>query len=224
VSSTLYDRVSSTRAYDLLMRLPLAGWHLWLAYHVAATIIAAAASPDLAYPALQFVAQGATFLFFISIAVLTLIRRSPVVRGSGLHVRVVALGGALCFGLIAFLPVRALPPAGLVLSITLIALGSALSAYAVWHLGRSLSIMPEARRLVTSGPYRIVRHPLYLCEFVTMTGVMLQYLSLAAVLLLAMQAGFQFLRLLNEERVLRGSFPEYRYYAERTARLIPGLY
>lgn len=31
-------------------------------------------------------------------------------------------------------------------------------------LGRSLSVMPEARRLVQDGPYGIVRHPLYLCE------------------------------------------------------------
>jgi len=181
-------------------------------------------NPNLTYPVLQLTAQGATFLLIISMAILILIRRSPVARGSGLHGRMVALFGTLCFGLIVFLPVRSLPPEALVLSITLIAVGAALAAYTVWHLGRSLSAMPEARRLVTSGPYRIVRHPLYLCEFVAITGATLQYLSLAAVLLLTAEAGFQFLRMLNEERVLRRAFPEYRQYAEQTARLMPGVY
>lgn len=222
--SALYDRVSSTRTYDLLMRLPLAGWHLWLAYRSATQILATLEIPNLAHPVLQLSAQGATLLFIILIAVLTLIRRLPVARGSGLHGRIVALGAMVCFGLIVFLPVRLLPPAVLVLSMSMIALGSSLAAYAVWHLGRSLSIMPEARRLVTSGPYRIVRHPLYLCEFVGMTGAMLQYLSCPAILLLALVAGFQFLRMLSEERVLSRAFPEYRQYAERTARLVPGVY
>jgi protein-S-isoprenylcysteine O-methyltransferase Ste14 len=128
------------------------------------------------------------------------------------------------FSLVVFLPARPLSPAILGVSIGLIAVGCAVSAYTVWHLGRSLSIMPEARQLVTSGPYRIVRHPLYLCEFIAMTGVALQYLSWTAGFLLLTQAGLQLLRMLNEERVLRRAFADYDCYAARTARLIPGIY
>ena len=47
-------------------------------------------------------------------------------------------------------------------------------AYSVWglaYLRRSFSIIPEARRLVTGGPYRLSRHPVYLGEIATAIGV-----------------------------------------------------
>jgi len=47
-------------------------------------------------------------------------------------------------------------------------------AYAVWGLAflrRSFSIIPEARRLVTGGPYAFSRHPVYLGEIVTAIGI-----------------------------------------------------
>jgi len=39
-----------------------------------------------------------------------------------------------------------------------------LAVYGLLYLSRSLSIIPEVRRLVTGGPYRVVRHPLYAAE------------------------------------------------------------
>jgi len=88
-------------------------------------------------------------------------------------------------------------------------------------LGRAFSIMPEARRLVTHGPYRVVRHPLYICEEVAVIGVFIQVLSPLAVFIFIMHAVFQVRRMLNEETVLEGTFPEYADYARRTPRLIP---
>ena len=46
--------------------------------------------------------------------------------------------------------------------------------YAVWglaYLRRSFSIVPEARRLVTGGPYGLSRHPVYLGEIITAIGI-----------------------------------------------------
>ena len=91
-------------------------------------------------------------------------------------------------------------------------------------LGRSISILPQARRLVTWGPYALVRHPLYLGEIVAIIGVALQYLSTWALLLVGLQFAFQLLRIENEERVLVQVFPEYADYVARTARLVPGVY
>ena len=103
-------------------------------------------------------------------------------------------------------------------------LGSGFSLYTVWHLGRSLSAMPEARRLVTSGPFHLVRHPLYLFESVAIAGVALQHVAWLTAVLFIVGIGFQLLRIHNEERVLRRAFPAYAAYAARTARLVPGLY
>ena len=71
------------------------------------------------------------------------------------------------------------------------------------------------------GPYALVRHPLYLGEMVAITGVTLQYLSVWALLLLALRCAVQLQRMKNEERVLSQSFPEYGDYMARTARLVP---
>ena len=46
-------------------------------------------------------------------------------------------------------------------------------AYSVWglaYLRRSFSIVPEARRLVTGGPYALSRHPVYLGEIIGAMG------------------------------------------------------
>ena len=46
----------------------------------------------------------------------------------------------------------------------MIVLGMILSIFSLASLGRSFSIIPQARKLVKSGPYRLVRHPIYVGE------------------------------------------------------------
>jgi len=88
-------------------------------------------------------------------------------------------------------------------------------------LGKSFSILAEARRLVTEGPYRVVRHPLYICEGIATVGVMLQVISPLAVLIIIVFAMIQYRRMINEEKILTSAFPEYRAYAARTPLVIP---
>ena len=219
-----YGRMAATPAYDLAMRLPPTAWHLLCAYAQIWSLPAIVLAVDASYPSLALVARLSSALVFASFGIQMLFRKVPVRRSVGIMPRAVALLASVWFGLIAFVPQTPLPGAILGLSLALMCLGWTLTLYTVWHLGRSLSVMPEARRLVTSGPFRLVRHPLYMLETVAIAGVALQHLSWPTAVLFAAGAGFQLLRLYNEERVLARAFPDYAAYAARTARLMPGLY
>ena len=132
--------------------------------------------------------------------------------------------GTLLVYAIALFPRRELSPAAEIVSTLLILAGSVAALFALMRLGRSFSVMAEARRLVTSGVYRFVRHPLYLAEEIATIGLVLQFLSYWTLLLLALQIAFQLRRMRNEEVVLGEIFPEYAAYKAKTARLIPGVY
>ena len=134
----------------------------------------------------------------------------------------------LQLGLIAALlatgPLRARHPAALALEIAAALLG----AWAVWIMRRSrLRVLPEVAAgatLVTAGPYRWIRHPMYTAGLL-LTGALTVdapsplrfglWLALVAVLVA---------KLAREERLLRAHFAGYAEYARRTARLLPGLW
>lgn len=102
--------------------------------------------------------------------------------------------------------------------------GLAFSIASVLALGRCFGVLPDVRGLVMRGPYRIVRHPLYLGELVSALGLVVgtSRPALAAAAWLACIA-VQVIRTRYEEDGLRAEFPEYEQYAERTSRLIPGV-
>ncbi|MBM2810520.1 MAG: hypothetical protein HW416_1279 [Chloroflexi bacterium] len=107
------------------------------------------------------------------------------------------------------------------------ALGLLGICFAIWSLaslGRCFGILPEARGLVTRGPYARIRHPLYLAEIISTFGGLLSTLSLSTVPLFALFVGLQYWRARNEERVLRQTFPEYAEYQQRTWRILPGVH
>jgi protein-S-isoprenylcysteine O-methyltransferase Ste14 len=112
---------------------------------------------------------------------------------------------------------RALLLAGDVLAIA----GSTWIFASVLALGRCFSILPEARGLVTHGPYRIVRHPVYLGEIAAMAGLTLASPAVGHVGILVLFVLAQSVRMRMEERALCAAFSEYAAYAARTSRLIP---
>jgi protein-S-isoprenylcysteine O-methyltransferase Ste14 len=125
---------------------------------------------------------------------------------------------------LAFTPPGSGSAPGLMLAGDLVAvLGCLWLLASVLALGRCFGVLPEARGLVTRGPYRAVRHPVYLGEIAACAGLALAAPSLRNGLVLAVFVGAQLVRMGFEERALTHAFPEYAAYAERTPRLIPGM-
>ena len=100
-------------------------------------------------------------------------------------------------------------------------LGCAWMLLAALALGRCFGVLPEARGLVTHGPYRLVRHPLYLGEFAAMAGLLIASPSARNLAVGAVFVAAQLTRMRLEERALEREFPEYRAYAARTPRILP---
>ena len=100
-------------------------------------------------------------------------------------------------------------------------LGLCLSVWSVWHLRSSFSILAEARRTVVSGPYRYVRHPLYLGEALSMLGVCLLIGTGIAFLLWAVISGLQIARGRIEEKKLSRALSDYEAYQRKTPFIFP---
>lgn len=93
----------------------------------------------------------------------------------------------------------------------------------VLALGRCFGVLPEVRGLVTDGPYRFVRHPVYLGELGACAGLVVAAPSLWNLGVAAVFAGAQAIRMRLEELALADEFPAYAAYAAETPRIVPLL-
>jgi protein-S-isoprenylcysteine O-methyltransferase Ste14 len=142
-------------------------------------------------------------------------------RGSGVRL---AAPLATCLPLaIPGLPSGRAGSGAALLAFALIIAGTAWSVWAVRHLSTCLSVVPQARSLVDTGPYRLVRHPLYLGELVAVGGFAVRGAHWLHVLLLLALLALQLYRAGREEALLTRQVPGYASYAARTWRIVPGV-
>jgi protein-S-isoprenylcysteine O-methyltransferase Ste14 len=172
---------------------------------------------------------AALYLLFCAIPVFIYIGRpAPRARDGRLLPRVAGLAGTVMLLVVGALPegspVYTPPPWFGALSTVITVVAFSLAVYGLLYLRRSLSIIPEARRLVTGGPYRLIRHPLYGAEILAALAFVMVNPGVRAMVVLAPFVATQLLRSQYEERLLTENYPEYTEYARRTRRLIPFLW
>lgn len=111
---------------------------------------------------------------------------------------------------------------GICFALMLLGIATQLAAKAV--LGRNFGIVAANRGVVTLGPYRFIRHPMYLGYSITHISFLLSMPSAATAMLYATTLGVQVMRILREEQVLMRD-AAYRTFADRVRfRLLPGVF
>ena len=141
----------------------------------------------------------------------------------------------ILFGLIFFAPGHFIgawgtpwEQIGRIIGIPLTLYGVLMIGLGILNLGRNLQAEPHPKdnaTLVTSGVYRIVRHPIY-------SGIILGWIGwglfnraeLTAILALVLLLPFFDVKTRREERMLAAKFPAYAAYQTRVRKLIPFLY
>jgi protein-S-isoprenylcysteine O-methyltransferase Ste14 len=109
----------------------------------------------------------------------------------------------------------------------LLLVSGALGLAGTVRLGRNLTPFPKplaGARLVQSGIYGLVRHPLYTAVFCASAGWALVWRSWPALVAALALAPLFDAKARREERWLREKFPEYSAYEQRVRRFVPWIY
>ena len=120
-----------------------------------------------------------------------------------------------------------LHPAGLLLGLILVVLGYACTLWCYAAMGNTWRIGINAKEkttLVSRGPYRYVRHPIYLFQIVMLTGAAMLLPTLASIAMLMLHWVCILIKARDEEDYLTRIHGEaYSNYLNRTGRLFPKL-
>ncbi|HML06786.1 MAG TPA: methyltransferase [Xanthobacteraceae bacterium] len=223
----LRRRLDQSLIYDWAMRCPIIVYCCFILFRdVHAFYLQVLQEPVLFAQfdggvIVAMLARISQWMFVVLLSIQPLFRLRAIGKSADLLPRLAALA-AVGVPLMFLLLERA--PASLPYNVTAVIVSlfaNVMLLVTVSFLGRSLSVMPEARRLVEDGPYGMVRHPLYLFEMLAIIAVALQYRSLPAAALLALAIVLQVARARWEEGVLARAFPDFAAYRARTSFIIP---
>lgn len=206
--------LSKNWSYERMMQLLGSMWFMLLA------LCAAIRVGSLTDPWPSLVSSFCLAIFYMLVAVLIMTRPPAKARADGVLPGIAAFVGSYLPWTITFFgkTEQALPN---LVATACVLIGMIMMLVTIRHLGRSFSLVPQARLVVQSGPYRWIKHPLYLVEEIAILGVVLQYLTPLTVIVLVLHIGVQVCRILYEEDLLRRTCPEYSSYEATRWRLVP---
>jgi protein-S-isoprenylcysteine O-methyltransferase Ste14 len=171
--------------------------------------------------------QETVTVVFLGLVVLLFAIRRRTIKGQRANWRAggVALLGTFLLNVVAFLPIEASTSTeSLLASSAVVVVGTVFTIWSLVTLGRCFGLFPEVRGLVLRGPYRLVRHPVYLGELVSALGLLVVKPHPLIVAVFAAFVALQYGRTIYEERALAAAYPDdYPAYARRVPRLVPGL-
>jgi len=108
--------------------------------------------------------------------------------------------------------------------VLLVTVAAGLSLASLLTLGRGFGLRPALRRLATTGPYRLVRHPIYLAYVLADVGYNLTEWAPGTVLVMLVGWASLVYRIHAEERILAQDASWGDYRASVPYRLIPGVW
>jgi protein-S-isoprenylcysteine O-methyltransferase Ste14 len=207
--------LTKTSSYERTMQLFGGMWFMLLALGVAIKIGTSLSDP---WPSL--LSSFCLAIFYTLLTMLILTRPPAKAQAAGLLPRVAAFVGSYMPWTITFFGKtdHALPN---LLSSACVLIGTIMMLVTIRHLGRAFSLVPQARSVVQTGPYRWIKHPLYLSEEIVVLGVVVLYLTPLTAILFVLHIGVQICRIYYEEDLLRRNCPEYSSYEASRWRLIP---
>jgi protein-S-isoprenylcysteine O-methyltransferase Ste14 len=174
---------------------------------------------------LTFSLAGAANIVWLTgaaiMAVMSFARFAP--RSATVNLRTLAASGGMLILPCLMRPtnpsVGALLTAGLVFEL----FGVVLTQVARVYMGRSFGVLPANRGIVSKGPFRWVRHPIYFGWLILSIGYARSYASERNMILIAATIPFMVWRISQEEEHLTAD-PEYRRYVRLVRyRLLPGV-